>query len=470
MTTAWIDLSAHEIAAQVRSGTMTARQSVQAALARLRDTDPGLIAFTTVTEARALARADAIDAQLAAGQDPGLLTGVPFAVKDLVDVAGVITRAGSKINLDNAPASADAPVVARLEAAGGILIGALNMGEYAYDFTGENAHVGSTRNPRDPSRRPGGSSGGSGAAVAAGMVPLAVGSDTNGSIRVPSSWCGLFGLKATYGRVPRTGTFPFVDSFDHIGPIARSVQDLAIALEAMQGVDAGDPASQDHPPCPALSTLETGIGGLRLARGAGHFAPAPGPAKDALDRCCAALSITAEITLPGVAEARAAAMIITAVEGAATHVESLQTRPEDFGAPIRDRLIAGALIPGVAYVRAQRLRRQFAEDMARVFESVDAILVPTTPFAAPPIDDDMIMVNGRPENYRAHIGPYVQPISFIGLPVVSVPVQNADGALPIGVQIIAPPWREDIALRIARALEASGTCAAPTAQIKETTA
>ena len=468
--TAWIDLSAHEIAARVRSGEMSARQSVQAALERLRATDPALVAFTTVTDARALARADPIDAQLAAGQDPGPLTGVPFAVKDLVDIKGVITRAGSKINMDNAPARADAPVVTRLEAAGGILIGALNMGEYAYDFTGENAHVGSTLNPHDPSRRSGGSSGGSGAAVAAGMVPLAVGSDTNGSIRVPSSWCGLFGLKATYGRVPRTGTFPFVDSLDHIGPMARSVQDLALALEAMQGFDPGDPACADQPACGALSSLDRGITGLRLARGAGYFAPPPGPARDALDLCCAALGIQDEITLPGAAEARAAAAIITAVEGAATHVESLQTRPEAFGAPIRDRLIAGALIPGVAYVRAQRLRRQFAEDMALVFETVDAILVPTTPFPAPPVDNDMITVNGQSENYRAHIGPYVQPISFIGLPVVSVPVQNAAGALPMGVQIIAPPWREDIALRIARALEARGTCTAPTARIKETAA
>lgn len=465
--TAWIALSAHEIAEAVRNGRTTARQSVEAALERIRQTDAELIAFTTLTEARALETADRIDARLAAGEEVGALAGVPFAVKDLVDIAGVITRAGSKINMDNAPASADAPVVARLEAAGAILMGALNMGEYAYDFTGENDHVGSTRNPHDPQRRSGGSSGGSGAAAAAGMVPLTVGSDTNGSIRVPSSWCGLFGLKATYGRVPRSGTFPFVDSLDHIGPMARSPRDLAIALEAMQGSDAGDPACVPRPACPALATLDQGIDDLRIARGSGYFAPPEGVAKDALDRVCTALGVTLEAELPGAAAARAAAALITAVEGAATHAEAMRSRPEDFGRPMRDRLLAGALVPGVAYVRAQRLRRQFAEEAAKVFRDVDAILTPTTPFPAPRVDSDTLMIDGREQPYRAYIGIYTQPISFIGLPVVSVPVQKVAGPLPLGVQIIAPAWREDIALRIARALELSGTCAAPVAAFKE---
>lgn len=465
--TAWIDLSAHEIAEAVRSGRMTARQSVEASLERIRQTDASLIAFTTLTEARALETAGRVDAAIAAGKTIGPLAGVPFAVKDLVDIAGVVTRAGSRINMDNPPARADAPVIARLEAAGAILMGALNMGEYAYDFTGENDHVGSTRNPHDPRRRSGGSSGGSGAAAAAGMVPLTLGSDTNGSIRVPSSWCGLFGLKATYGRVPRTGTFPFVDSFDHIGPMARSARDLAIALEAMQGTDAGDPACLAQPPCPATATLEDGIDGLRIARGSGSFAPSAGPARDALDRVCGALGVTREADLPGAAEARASASLITAVEGAATHAEAMRSRPGDFGRPMRDRLLAGALVPGVAYVRAQRLRRQFAEDAARVFRDVDAILTPTTPFPAPCIDSDTLMIDGHEQPYRGHIGIYTQPISFIGLPVVSVPVQNAAGHLPLGVQIVAPAWREDIALRIARVLELSGTCAAPVAAFEE---
>lgn len=466
----WTQLSAAEIAKDVRAGRMTARQSVEASLDRIRKTDADLVAFTTLTEARALQTADRVDARIAKGEDVGPLAGVPFAVKDLVDIAGVITRAGSAINMDNAPADADAPVITRLEAADAILMGALNMGEYAYDFTGENDHVGSTRNPHDTERRPGGSSGGSGAAAAAGMVPLTIGSDTNGSIRVPSSWCGLFGLKATYGRVPRSGTFPFVDSLDHIGPMARSASDLALALEAMQGGDAGDPVCVDRPSCPAVSTLDKGVADLRIARGSGYFAPPDGPAKDALDRVCAALDVKLDADLPGAAAARASAALITAVEGAATHTEALQTRPEDFGRPMRDRLVAGALVPGIAYVRAQRLRRQFAEDAAEVFRHVDAILTPATPFPAPSVDSDTVMIDGQEQPYRAHIGIYTQPISFIGLPVVCVPVQNIAGHLPIGVQIIAPAWREDIALRIAYALEQSGTCAAPVALLKELSA
>ncbi|WP_163851613.1 AtzE family amidohydrolase [Pseudooceanicola aestuarii] len=460
-------LSATEIAADVRGHRRSARAMAEAALTRIREADPGLTAFTTVTAERALATADRLDARLARGERIGPLAGVPFAVKDLVDIAGVITRAGSRINMDTPPATTDATVVTRLEDAGAILMGALNMGEYAYDFTGENAHVGDTRNPHDPDHRAGGSSGGSGAAAAAGMVPLTIGSDTNGSIRVPSSWCGLFGLKATYGRVPRSGTFPFVDSLDHIGPMARSAQDLALALNAMQGADAGDPAAVDRPGSAALSRLSHGTDGLRIARGAGYFDAPPGPARQAVDRVCAALGVSRTADLPGAEEARAAAALITAVEGAATHADTIRARPEDFGRPMRDRLLAGALVPGIAYVRAQRLRRHLAEEAMEVFDHVDALILPATPFAAPRLDSDDLMIDGTLQPYRPHIGRYTQPISLIGLPVVTVPVQNACGPLPIGVQIVAPPWREDIALRIAAALETASVCTAPIAPATE---
>ncbi len=464
--TPWTRMSAGDIAAEVRSKRMTARGSVEASLARIRETDPALVAFTEVMADRALATADRLDARIEAGEDVGPLAGIPFAVKDLIDIEGVTTRAGSRINLDLPPALQDAPVISRLEGAGAILVGALNMGEYAYDFTGENAHVGSTRNPRDPERRSGGSSGGSGAAAAAGMVPLTLGSDTNGSIRVPASWCGLFGLKATYGRIPRSGTFPFVDSLDHIGPMARSARDLALALDVLQGPDRGDPASIDRASSTALASLDRGLEGLRIARGTGYFDPPAGAAREALDRVCAALAVRLEAELPGAAASRAAAALITAVEGAATHAENMRTRPGDFGGPMRDRLLAGALVPGIAYVRAQRLRRQFAEDAAEVFRHVDAIVTPTTPFPAPRIDSDTLTIDGQDQPYRPHIGIYTQPISFIGLPAVSMPVQNVEGRLPIGVQIIAAPWREDIALRIAHALELSGTCSAPVASME----
>ena len=239
--------TAAEIAAAVGSGRTRAQSVVEATFARIRERDPVLNSFTAVTEQRAMLRAEAIDATRARGEALGPLAGVPFAVKNLFDVAGLPTLAGSKINRDMPPATRDAVLIERLEAAGAILVGALNMGEYAYDFTGENIHDGASRNPHDHERMSGGSSGGSGAAVGGGLVPLALGSDTNGSIRVPSSLCGIFGLKPTYGRLTRARTFPFVASLDHLGPFARSAHDLALAYDAMQGFDAEDPACARPP-------------------------------------------------------------------------------------------------------------------------------------------------------------------------------------------------------------------------------
>ena len=265
-------LPASEIAHAVAGRKMSALSVTDAALARIARHDPVLNSFTDVVADRARARARAIDAQIAAGKNPGPLAGVPFAVKNLFDVQGLTTRAGSKINRDLAPSPRDATLVERLEAAGAVLVGALNMGEYAYDFTGENVHDGPSRNPHALDHMTGGSSGGSGAAIAAGLVPLALGSDTNGSIRVPSAFCGCFGLKPTYGRLSRAGSFPFVSSLDHLGPFARSVADLACAYDAMQGHDPDDPVATTRMPEPAFPVLDGGIADLRLAIAGGHFA------------------------------------------------------------------------------------------------------------------------------------------------------------------------------------------------------
>ncbi|MEA2882378.1 MAG: 1-carboxybiuret hydrolase, partial [Bradyrhizobium sp.] len=240
-------LAASEIAHAVSTRKMSALAATEAALARIAAHNPVLNAFTDVLADRARATAQAIDAAIAAGKNPGPLAGVPFAVKNLFDVKGRPTRAGSKINRDLAPAPRDATLVERMEGKGAVLVGALNMGEYAYDFTGENVHDGPSRNPHDTTRMTGGSSGGSGGAVGGGLVPLALGSDTNGSIRVPSSFCGVFGLKPTYGRLSRARSFPFVSSFDHLGPFARSVDDLALAYDAMQGSDPDDAACTMRP-------------------------------------------------------------------------------------------------------------------------------------------------------------------------------------------------------------------------------
>ena len=455
---------ASEIAAAVASGRTTATAVMTACLDRIERLNPVLNAFTTVLTDRARARAAAIDASKS---EPGPLAGVPFAVKNLIDVAGLPTLAGSKINRDHPPATADAPLIARLEAAGAILVGALNMGEYAYDFTGENAHDGPSRNPHDTTRMAGGSSGGSGSAVGGGLVPLALGSDTNGSIRVPSSFCGVFGLKPTYGRLSRAGSFPFVSSLDHLGPFARTTADLATAYDAMQGYDPADPVCVDRPSEPVAGILDQGIEGLRIASAGGYFRTGAAPeALTALDAVAAALGITETVTIPQAHIARAAAYIISTSEGAALHLERLRTRPNDFDADVRDRLIAGALIPAVAVVQAQKFRRWYHTEMLRLFQHVDAILAPATPCVAPLIGQKTFVLDGIEMPLRPNIGIYTQPISFIGLPVAAVPVPTALG-LPIGVQIITAPWREDLALRIAQALEIRGIARAPLPNLED---
>ena len=457
------DATSEAIAAAVRAGTVSARDVVEAALKRIDALDGRYNAFTAVTHERALSAAGSIDSARAAGKDPGSLAGVPFAVKNLFDLEGVVTLAGSKINRENGPATADAPLVARLEQAGAVCVGALNMGEYAYDFTGENLHEGPSRNPHDPSCMSGGSSGGSGAAVAAGMVPLALGSDTNGSIRVPSAFCGLFGLKPTYGRLPRTATFPFCDSLDHLGPMARSTADLALSYDAMQGWDVGDPACVDRPPAPVATTFARDMSGLRVARLGGYFRGQGAPETDsAADRCAAALGAGDEIEIAEAGEARAAAFVITNVEGAALHIDALRARADDFEPVVRDRLIAGALMPGVHYVRAQRFRRAFQELLRQIFVTVDVLVAPATPMAAPSIGQKTWLINAEEVPLRPNIGIYTQPISFIGLPVVAVPV-HYEKAMPLGVQLIAPAWREDLALRAAAFLEAADVAMAPVA-------
>ena len=456
--TAW--MSAADIAENVRAGKASAAGILQAALERIARRDRPLNAFTAVTRERALAKARAVDADRAAGRPLGPLAGVPFAVKNLFDVAGLPTLAGAKINNERAPASEDATLISRLEAAGAVLLGALNMGEYAYDFTGENAHFGPSLNPHDTTRMTGGSSGGTGAAVAGGLVPFALGSDTNGSIRVPSSFCGVFGLKPTYGRLSRARTFPFVASLDHLGPLARSARDLALTYDAMQGHDPADPVCSRRSAEPATPSLGRGLQGLRIALACGYFRrSASAEALEAVGRVARALGATREIEIPEAGRARAAAAVITTSEGASLHLDRLRSRAADFDPAVRDRLIAGAMVPASLVVRAQKFRRWYQAEVLKLFDSLDAIVAPATPFAAPKIGAQTVRLDGAEAPLRPNIGIFTQPISFIGLPVVAVPVPLA--SLPIGVQIIAAPWREDVALRIAHALEEMKVVAAP---------
>jgi 1-carboxybiuret hydrolase len=451
---------ASEIAKAVTGRKMSALEATESALARIKQRDTILNSFTDVTAERARMRAKAIDAAIAAGQSVGPLAGVPFAVKNLFDVEGLSTRAGSKINRDLPPASRDATLIERMEAAGAVLVGALNMGEYAYDFTGENVHDGPSRNPHDPTRMSGGSSGGSGSAVGGGLVPIALGSDTNGSIRVPSSFCGIFGLKPTYGRLSRARSFPFVASFDHLGPFARSAADIALAYDAMQGSDPDDAACTMRPAEPVTPHLSQDISGLRIALAGGHFQTNLfAEAKEAVARVAKALDVTRTVEIPEAARARAAAYVITTTEGASLHLDRLRKRPNDFDPAVRDRLIAGAMIPAPLVDRAQKFRRWYRAQVLELFKSVDVLIAPATPCVAPKLGQTNFVLDGVELPVRANIGIHTQPISFIGLPVAAVPVPLEP--MPIGVQIIAAPWREDIALRVASALERMAVVSAP---------
>jgi len=463
------------IAAAMRERRVRAADMVEASVARIERTDGTVNAFTDRTFERARRRAAELDALLASpGPDAAVaalpLLGVPFAVKNLFDVAGLTTRAGSKIERDRPPAHRDGVLVERLEAAGAVLVGALNMDEYAYGFTTENSHDGATRNPHDPSRVAGGSSGGSAAAVAAGQVPLALGSDTNGSIRVPSSLCGTFGLKPTYGRLPRHGSYPFVASLDHLGPFARTARDLALAYDAMQGPDRRDPACARRPAEPTADGIDGEVGRLRIAVLGGWFEEQAGPeARAAVGRVAAALGARGRVVLCLATTARAAAFLITQAEGSALHLDDLRSRAGDFEPLSRDRFLAGALLPGAWVQQAQRVRRAFALEAAALFRDVDVLLAPATPCVAPAIGTEWLTIHGERVPARPSLGLLTQPVSCIGLPVCAVPVWGCHETMPIGVQVIAAPWREDLVLRVARHLESAGVAQAPVAALASTT-
>ena len=456
-------VGAAQIARSVASGQVSALEVARSMLDRIKQRNPTWNAYTEVTRERALAEAGAVDVARARGERLGPLAGVPYAVKNLFDIVGLTTLAGSKINRDRAPASADATAIQRLRAAGAVLTGALNMDEYAYGFSTENTHYGPSRNPHDLSRVAGGSSGGSAAAVAAGLVPFALGTDTNGSIRVPASLCGLFGLKPTYGRLSRAGGHLFVGSLDHIGPLARTSEDLALAYDAMQGPDAADPVCAQRATAPVQGQLGLGIDGLRIAVADGYFArPMADEARSAVAAVARALAATARIDIPEAGRGRAAAFLMTAIEGSLLHLPDLKTRPAEFDPIIRDRMLAGALAPAQWLWQSHRVRRYVRDQAIRVFEQCDLIIAPCTPMSAPAIGTEFITLEGEKMLARPNLGLFTQPISFLGWPVAAVPVAGVS-ALPIGVQLIAAPWREDLCLRVAAHLERLGIAAAPVA-------
>ncbi|MDG6094767.1 AtzE family amidohydrolase [Acetobacter sp. AN02] len=431
------------IARETASGQRSARETIESTLRTLQEHDAPLRSVTRLLEDRALAAADATDRAVRDGSPTGPLAGVPFGVKDLFDVKGLPTTAGSAVLRDAPPAARDATVIERLCKAGAIPVATLNMDEFAYGFATDNAHYGVTRNPRDTTRLAGGSSGGSAATVAAGFLPLTLGSDTNGSIRVPASLCGIWGLRPTQGALPLTGVYPFSASLDMIGPFADGPEDLRLAFSVLSGTKEEPPAS---------------LKGLRVARLDGWFRQDLDPALEAgLEALAAFFGPPKTYTLPEADRARAAAFVITAAEGGNLHLPRLKTQPELYDPATRDRLMAGALLPASPVIQAHRLRRWFRSRMHEAFAQTDILIAPATTGVAPRIDEPTIMLGGKPVSARANLGLFTQPLTLAGMPVLSAPLRTpGPHGLPLGVQLIARPGAESLLFAAAIALRDAG--------------
>lgn len=458
-------LSIREIQQGLACGEFSANELAQLTLAKIEQSNPEINAFTEITTQRLLQEASAIDQRRAGGETLPPLAGVPYAVKNLFDIEGVTTLAGAELFSTQPPASEDAFAIKQLNNAGAMLSGALNMDAYAYGFTTENSYYGATRNPHDVARIAGGSSGGSAAAVAAGMVNFTLGTDTNGSIRVPASLCGVFGLKPTFGRLSRSGSQPFVASLDHIGPLARNVDDLARVYDALQGNDAADHFQSTRGIEPVADKLEQSTN-LRCAVLGGFFNSwCDDDAKAAVARVAHSLEALECITLPEAELARSAAFLLSAAEGGNHYLPALRVHAESFELNSRERLLAGAMTPSAWYTQAQRFRSWFRDKTLPLFEKYDLLIAPATPTSATLIGQQTMRINGTDLPVKASMGMLTQPISFLGLPVVTVPLVTASGN-PIGVQLIAPPWREDICLQAAHLLEIQGMLVGKTHQVR----
>lgn len=450
-----MSLSIGDIQRGLREKTFSASELAQRTLAHIEQHNPQLNAFTAITASRLRAEAARIDVRIAQGEPLPALAGVPYAVKNLFDIAEITTLAGAELFSTQPAATQDAFAIRQLTRAGATLAGALNMDAYAYGFTTENSHYGATRNPRDPQRVAGGSSGGSAAAVAAGMVNFALGTDTNGSIRVPASLCGIYGLKPTFGRLSRTGSHPFVASLDHIGPLARSAEDLTRVYDALQGRDNDDRWQSARAADIALPGLAAG-NALRCAVLDGYFSTwCDDDARQAVNAVAQALSADRTVTLPEAELARSAAFLLSAAEGGNHYLPALRTEASRFEPNSRERLLAGAMTPSAWYTQAQRFRAWFRDKTLPLFDQLDLLLAPATPCSATLIGAPTMRINGADLPVKASMGMLTQPISFLGLPVVTVPVKTRSG-LPIGVQIIGAPWQETRCLQAAWRLEQAG--------------
>ncbi len=446
-------LTVAALARLIRAGELSPREAVEAALARIEACEPALNSFISVRAEEALAEADA----LVGRDEPGPLHGVPFAVKDVIDVAGARTTAASRILADNV-AGADATAVARLRAAGAVVVGKANTHEFAFGATTTSPHFGPAHNPWDLERVCGGSSGGSGAAVAAGLVPAALGTDTAGSVRIPACLCGVTGMRPSTGRVSNAGVFPVSWTFDTVGPIARTAEDCALVLDAVAGPDPADPTTVGGPAPRHAALLGSGIRGLRVGVVSHLFEGAIDPrvaaaVEGAVDELAAAGAHVESVAAPALRETEVVQQLIMLPEAAAVHLEWLRTRIEEYGPDVRARLLAGLLLPGTAVVTGQRARRRLYTDVALpLFERFDLLAAPEMPVVAPRIGQEIVAAGDVELPYRLSLIPHNSPWSCLGLPVASVPCGLVDG-LPVGLALVGRRFDEATVLRAAHTFQ-----------------
>ncbi len=423
-------------------------------LARIDELDRHTNAFITLMAEEALADARKHEAEIMAGEYRGPLHGVPIALKDLYDTAGVRTTAASKIFADRVP-DRDATSVMFLRAAGAVIIGKTNMHEFAYGVTNASSYFGPARNPWDLSRVTGGSSGGSGAAVAAGLCAAATGSDTGGSIRIPGALCGIVGLKPTYGRISCAGLIPLSWALDHAGPMTRSVYDAAVMLQAMAGWDPEDPASLTAPVPDYTRELRDGVAGLRIAVDPDYaFSEVDEEVDMVVKQALRVLQeLGAELVEVSISRLDQAALTILNAEATAYHEEFLKTRPEDYQPDVRERLEKGFAVRGIDYARAQRTRQWVRREFETLFEEVDLFATPTCAIPAPRLDQSEVPVAGEVVSVMTPIAHFTRVFNLTGLPAITVPCGFSSDGLPIGLQLAGRHLDEATVLRAAYAYE-----------------
>ena len=430
----------------LRNGDVTSRELTEACLTAIEAGNPRLNAFITVTAALARAQADRADRERAAGRVRGALHGIPISLKDLVDLEGVPTTAASRVRA-GVVARRDAPVTERLKAAGAVIVGKCNLHEFAFGTTNEESAYGPARHPLDPTRSPGGSSGGSAAAVLAGMCAASIGTDTGGSIRIPAAACGLVGLKPTFGEVPCAGIVPLAATLDHVGPIARSVTDVQLLLAAMRGdpTDRGPAAPDD-------------LRGLRLGLPRGYFFDRLDPGVRREVEAAIARLRDAGVTVQDVVVPHAALIVpvylhTVFAEAAAYHAATLEARPGDYTPPVRLRLEAARHVLAEDYVRAQEGREVLRAGVDAALTGCHALVLPTLPITAPPLGASTVPVGERVEPVRAATLRLTQLFDLTGHPAITMPAGEGVGGLPVGLQLVGWRRRTDALLRVAAACE-----------------